>query len=133
MPKTWNGYIKIRRPNHPNCDALGYVREHRLVMESFLGRFLTKKEIVHHINGDKTDNRIENLELVKSISDHNRKHTKNGKWSEKFDKCIKCGTNKIRYGCRGLCHNCAEVERKKPFLTGKDTRFKKGHNRWLQQ
>jgi len=47
------------------------VREHRRLMEDFLGRKLRKEEHVHHINHIKTDNRLENL-MVVSISDHNK-------------------------------------------------------------
>lgn len=61
--KTTQGYIIIIKKEHPNATKQGYVAEHRLVMEKKIGRYLEKWEIVHHINGIKDDNRIENLEL----------------------------------------------------------------------
>lgn len=49
------------------------VYEHRVIMEEYLGRKLTKDEEVHHINGDKMDNRIDNLQLM-TKEEHKKMH-----------------------------------------------------------
>jgi len=67
-----HGYVYILKPDHPFCNKQGYFLEHRLVMEKSIGRYLTPKEVVHHVNGIKDDNREENLTLFKNQSEHHR-------------------------------------------------------------
>ncbi len=62
------GYIFIYVPNK------GYIQEHRLVMEKHLGRKLKSNERIHHIDFDKTNNKIENLYLFQNSISHNKYH-----------------------------------------------------------
>ena len=68
--KRARGYVEVNMPDHPRSNKGGYILHHRLVMESKIGRNLTRNEVVHHINGITNDNRLENLKLLSS-----REHT----------------------------------------------------------
>lgn len=63
-----NGYVLVSVGNKKK------VQEHRLIMEQHLKRKLSPKERIHHINGDRIDNRLENLKLCASQSEHIRKY-----------------------------------------------------------
>lgn len=76
------GYRRITHPNHPNAQSSGIILEHILVMSEHLNRPIQKGETVHHINGDRLDNRIENLELW------SRSHPPGQRISDKIDWCI---------------------------------------------
>lgn len=69
------GYVLLHKPGHPNARPDGYVFEHRYVMSEYLGRPLLASEDVHHKDGDKTNNSIENLQIL-SRSEHTKHHNK---------------------------------------------------------
>lgn len=64
-----NGYFYLLLPDHPNANASGYVAEHIAVWTDHAGRPLRDGEMVHHINLNKHDNRIENLAMT-TASEH---------------------------------------------------------------
>lgn len=75
---------------------------HRYIMEQYIGRKLTRYEVVHHKNGNKRDNRIENLEIM-SLSEHTRIHKKGKNISiETKEKIRKSQIGKPNISCRKL-------------------------------
>lgn len=72
---TKDGYYRVYCAHHPFADGRKEMHEHDLVMERKIGRRLMPTECVHHRNGIKTDNRMENLEVM-SHSEHSSLHNK---------------------------------------------------------
>lgn len=69
--RSRKGYVVLRNDGD-------VIFEHRAVMEEHIGRKLTEDEVVHHINGDKIDNRLENLQLM-TRGEHSTMHNKRRK------------------------------------------------------
>lgn len=96
--------------------------EHRVIMEEKLGRKLLRSEFVHHKDEDKTNNHIDNLELM-SQGQHSSLHRKKkpnpefghrlNRWSMKNDACIKCGTSEMEHYAGQMCRICFFAGRRK--------------------
>jgi hypothetical protein len=115
-----NGYIKLLKPKHPNADSKGYVYEHRIVAERKLGRPLNTKDIVHHIDGNKQNNRPKNLVIVDGHAEHQLYHRKNknrrkpGELNQLILCACGCGKTFYKYDS-----------------TGRPRRFISGHNGYI--
>lgn len=95
------GPVLVKMTNHPAAKK-GWIPKHRLILENSLNRYLNDKEIVHHINMDQHDNRIENLCLFPDGREHFLSHGS-------LNKCVKqllemevlvFDKDKKRYLCR---------------------------------
>lgn len=72
-PNFRDGYLKTNKGYIRICVSGKYIHYHRYLMEKHTGRKMLKTDHVHHVNGDKEDNRIENLEIVNN-SEHLKRH-----------------------------------------------------------
>lgn len=84
---TRAGYRQILCPEHPRADSSGYVMEHILVWEAATGVAVPNNCCIHHLNGDKTDNRIQNLCMMQR-SAHTVHHHEGAKRSAETRKRI---------------------------------------------
>lgn len=118
---TKDGYIEI-------WNGSKRILEHRYIMEQYLNRKLNSDEVIHHINGIKDDNDINNLELTNQ-SEHMKKHKLPiGQWSHHYDCCIKCGTTERNHAGNGYCTKCnmlIRTDKKRGFETEYDENGKR--------
>lgn len=123
--KTYHsrGYILLCKPDHPKASKTGYVYEHRYVYEQYYKCCLLDCVDIHHINGIRNDNRIENLEPMsksKHVSNHFKKDMSDRQ-------CILCGTKKTcisiyakwyKYNNGLICDNCYQKNKRKKLGYG---------------
>ena len=137
------GYWYIYSPNHPQRGKQNYIAEHRLIIEKFLGRYLNPKETIHHINGIKTDNRIENLQLFATRGQHTKhahpeiiakakilnKGRKPPNYNKTIHYCLNCtkefmdNLNRKRKYCSHSCYGKSKIGKLPPNIQG----LKLGH------
>ena len=129
--KMLRGYRYIKVKDHPFVSKSGYMAEHRLVVEKHLNRYLIKSEVIHHINGIKDDNRIENLQLLKDQGEHNRIEGKNGTYVKYKNFECKCG-DKRHYG-KGKCHKCWSKEWSREHRRKNGTRIREYNKDWRKR
>ena len=67
-------YVLEFVPDHPYASKRGYVLRHRLIVERFLGRYLTPEEVVHHCDGNPNNNSLENLKVFTGFVEHMKTH-----------------------------------------------------------
>lgn len=78
------GYRMFCIPTHPNASKCGKINEHTIIMSEYLGRPLLKGENVHHKNGIRDDNRIENLELWNKTQPSGQRVEDKINWCKEF-------------------------------------------------
>jgi len=118
-----DGYLYINNPNHHRSNSNGIVYVHLIEIEKSVGRRLKKREVAHHEDRDKTNNRHDNLIVFKTQANHARYHktnikikTEDGSYiSPRLKKvCKKCNSKFIKHKKQKFCSpECSAVASRK--------------------
>jgi len=101
-----NGYEVVYDPTDPHAGSDGMVYVHRIIMSKTLGRPLLRNDHVHHLDGDRANNSLDNLELL-SAAEHARKHRPN---TDQIVSCAVCGEETINE--KYCSYPCAKFARR---------------------
>jgi hypothetical protein len=74
-----SGHVLVYVPDDPHARPDGYALEHRVLVSRRIGRVLYPSEVVHHKDGDPSNNNLDNLELLPSQSEHMKLHNADNK------------------------------------------------------
>lgn len=111
-----NGYKYAFAPRHPGANQAGKIYEHKLVMMAHIGRNLLPNEVVHHIDGVKTNNDIKNL-LLLTREEHTKLHAvlSGKKISPERKICANCGRYFVVKWRKQqfCCQKCAKAKSRK--------------------
>jgi hypothetical protein len=69
-----DGYVMVKNPEHHRANKWGFVYQHIIAAENKIGRLLKDDEVVHHINGNPSDNHPDNIFIFSNRGDHARHH-----------------------------------------------------------
>lgn len=116
-------YLETYLPNHHKAKVNGMVYDHFLIAEEKLGRPLKDGEVVHHIDGNKHNNNLENILIFQSISDHSRFHMTGILLEiepnifispiQYCENCVKCGKILKHTTKTNMCRKCYNFSMRK--------------------
>jgi len=120
-----HGYVRIKKPDHPNADIMGYVYEHRLIAEKTIGRYLNKNEVIHHRDENRSNNAPDNIEIMKNPSYHRAIHrkNKNRQLPDESNIIIICAC-----GCGGKFKKYDKYKRPRKYILGHSRKGKLSYN-----
>lgn len=124
-----NGYVTIYCPNHPKAGSNGMVYEHIVKAEEKIHRVLKPQEVVHHIDGNRSNNSLDNLIVFASREDHTSYHQSGQSYFDdegiahslnlKSNLCLRCGKKLSSRRC-DYCSDCLKIVERKVKRPSRD-------------